>query len=70
MNKSLRELKVIAVIKSLESLIEEMHHCANIMQNIIDFDKPIKSKIKELRGAAKTARNWKNALSKKLKEQK
>jgi len=31
--------------------------------------RPVKQKIKELRGAAKIARDWKNALSKKLEGQ-
>ena len=61
---------VKTVIYNLESLIDFMHSCANKMEDIIDFDQPIKSKIKELRGAAKMARNWKNALSKKLEDQK
>ena len=59
---------VKTVIYNLESLIDFMHECANRMEEIIKFDEPIKNKIKELRGAAKMARNWKNALSKKLKE--
>jgi len=72
MKKTIRKdslrYRVWTVIYALDELIDFMHSCADKMEDIIDFDQPIKSKIKELRGAAKMARNWKNALSKKLKE--
>ena len=74
MKKTIRKAslryRVWTVIYALDDLIENMHECANRMEEIIKFDEPIKNKIKELRGAAKVARNWKNALSKKLEEQK
>lgn len=65
-----RRASVRLVINELDDLIENMNECADNMEDIIDFDQPVKSKIKELRGAAKMARNWKDELSKKLEGQK
>ena len=60
MKKTIRKdslrCRVWTVIYALDELIDFMHSCADKMEDIIDFDQPIKSKIKELRGAAKMAR--------------
>jgi len=60
--------KIRDIIFKLKFLAVNMREVANLIEDCESFDKPMKEKACELRGAASIALNWKEAIEKKLKE--